>query len=310
MIMEALNFVESFLLSAELGSFSSAARRLGMTPAAVSKNIARLEATLGIRLFQRSTRSLTLTPAGEQFQREIAGPFEAVSNAFAGAAMIDGKPSGTLKVSVALAFGREYLVPMLGAFLDRYPGIVPDWHFDNRPVDIIAEGFDVAIGGGIELTSTIVARELARTHIVVVASPSFMAGRKMPTHPSELIGFDGIARRSPTTGRLRAWTLINQVGEQCVAEFRTRMIFDDPEAIAHAAMLGQGLALLPMPHAAPGLSNGTLVRLLPAWYAEQNPISLYYPKRTLLPARTRVFIDFVVSTFEQGRLASKFDARI
>jgi DNA-binding transcriptional LysR family regulator len=307
-LMEALNLVESFLLSAEHGSFSAAARQLGLTPAAVSKNVARLETVLGLRLFQRSTRSLALTAAGEQFMREVRAPFTAVQDAFAGATMQEGKPAGTLKVSVGLAFGREYLVPLLSEFLERYPAIVPDWHFDNRPVDLIAGGFDVAIGGGIELTPGIVARELAPTHVVVVASPSYMATREWPKHPSELSGFDGVARRSSTTGRLRAWTLKNRLGEQCQAQFNTRIIFDDPEAIAHAIMLGHGIAFLPMPHAARWLLDGSLVRLLPAWYAEQDALSIYYPNKKLLPLRTRAFVDYVVHAFRERRLAARFDA--
>src|ERR1700748_1413459 len=277
MVMEALNLVESFLLSAEHGSFSAAARHLGLTPAAVSKNVARLDTPLGLRLFQRSTRSLMLTTAGEQFLREVIEPFAALQGAFAGVATQDGKPAGTLKVSLGLAFGREYLVPLLGEFLELYPSILPDWHFDNRPVDLIAGGFDVAIGGGIELTPGIVARELARTHVIIAASPAYMSGPEAPQHPSELRRLDGIARRSAPTGRLRAWTLKNQLGEQYQAECHTRMIFDDPEAIAHAAILGYGVAFLPMPHALPWLSSGALVRLLPAWYAEHSPLSLYYP---------------------------------
>jgi DNA-binding transcriptional LysR family regulator len=307
--VEALNLVESFLLSAEHGSFSAAARRLGLTPAAVSKNVARLESTLGLRLFQRSTRKLTLTVEGENLLREVADPFTALQDAFAGAAVKDGMPAGTLKVSLGLSFGREYLVPLLGEFLEQYPAIVPDWHFDNRPVDLIADGFDVAIGGGIELTPGIVARELTRTHIIVAASPAYMSTRTMPAHPRELSAFDGIIRRSSTTGRLRAWTLRNHLGEQYQAECRTRMIFDDPEAIAHAAMHGQGVAFLPMPHAAPWLASGALIRLLPRWYAEQGSIYIYYPNKRLLPARTRVFIDFVVEAFLRQKLAAKFDGR-
>ncbi|MDP9646103.1 DNA-binding transcriptional LysR family regulator [Paraburkholderia caledonica] len=116
--MEALNSIESFVLSAESGSFSAAARRLGLTPAAVSKNVARLEASLGLRLFQRTTRNLTLTAAGERFLRDVADPFSAVRDAIANAATHEGKPSGALKVSMALAFGREYLLPLLGEFLN------------------------------------------------------------------------------------------------------------------------------------------------------------------------------------------------
>lgn len=118
-----------------------------------------------------------------------------------------------------------------------------------------------------------------------------------------------LPRRSITTGRLRAWTVRHQTGEQYQAQCRTRVIFDDPEAVAHAAMQGLGVAFLPMPHAARWLSSGALVRLLPAWYADHGPISLYYPNKTLLPARTQAFIEFVVAAFREQKLASKFDAR-
>jgi len=307
--MEALNLIESFIHTAETGSFSAAARRLGLTPAAVSKNVARLEAQLGVRLFHRSTRKLTMTPGGEQLWADAGGPFASLQDAFARAAGHGGAPSGVLKVGMAVAFGREYLVPLLGDFLQRYPDIVPDWHFDNRAADLIAGGFDAAIGGGIELTEGVIARELARTHVVVTASPAYMKGRPMPRHPSDLAELDGIARRSASTGRVRAWTLRSAVGEEALVVHRTRAIFDDPEAMAHAAMQGLGIALLPMPHAARWLESGALQRLLPGWCADNGPISLYYPNKTLLPARTRVFIDFVMDAFRTRGIARRFDGR-
>jgi len=307
--MEALNLLESFVQSAETGSFSAAARRLGLTPAAVSKNVARLEGHLGLRLFQRSTRKLTLTLGGEQFLRQVADPYASLRDAFASAAQDDGKPAGVLKVSLGVAFGREYVVPLLGEFLAKYPAIVPDWHFDNRAVDLIAGGFDVAIAGGIDLTEGVIVRELARTYVVAAASPAYLAGRTLPRHPSELAEFDGIVRRSSSTGRLRLVNLRNQIGEQAMAEPRTRMIFDDPEAMAHAAMQGLGVALLPMPHAAPWLESGALVRVLPGWCADNGPIALYYPNRKLLPPKARVFIDFIVDAFQNKGLARRFDGR-
>lgn len=307
--MEGLGLLESFILSAQTGNFSGAARRMGLTPAAVSKNVARLEAHLGLRLFHRSTRSLTLTADGERFLHAVTAPFADLQDAFSHAAQHDGKPSGTLKVSVGVAFGREYLVPMLGEFLRRYPEVVPDWQFDNRPVDLIGGGFDAAIGGGIALNQGVIARELAPAHVVATASPAYMADRPMPMHPSELAEFDGIGRRSGGTGRLYAWTLRNRFGEQAQAECHTRLIFDDPEAMAHAAMLGHGVAMLPMPHAARLLLSGDLIRLLPGWYADLGPICLYYPNKKLLPPKTRVFIDFVVDAFLEQRLAVRFDGR-
>jgi DNA-binding transcriptional LysR family regulator len=280
-----------------------------MTPAGVSKNVARLEQQLGLRLFHRSTRSLTLTDSGESFYQEVRAPFDALRDAVSHAAEQNGAPSGTLKVSVGVGFGREYLVPILGEFLDRYPAIVPDVHFDNRPVDLIGEGYDAAIGGGIELNEGVVARELAPAHVIVVASPAYMAYKAMPAHPSELEAFDGVARRSVSSGRVFAWKLRNAVGEQCLVRHRTRLIFDDPEAMAAAAMQGLGIALIPMPHAARWLQQGSLMRLLPGWFAELGAISLYYPSKKLLPPKTRVFVDFVVDAFRSGRINARLDSR-
>ena len=146
--MEALSSIESFVRSAESGGFSAAARRLGITPAAVSKNVAKLEANLGVRLFQRSTRSLALTEAGERFLQEAGPSLANLQAAISNLSNAGGLPAGTLKVSLAPAFGRDYVLPLLGDFLERYPAVVPDWHFDNRQVELIGEGFDAAIGGG------------------------------------------------------------------------------------------------------------------------------------------------------------------
>ena len=313
--MEPLNHLESFVQSAEGGSFSEAARRLGLTPAAVSKNVARLEARLGLRLFQRSTRSLTLTEGGERFLAQIGGALATLREAVAGIDTDDGQPSGTLKVSMGQAFGREHVLPLMGGFLARYPAIVPDWHFDNQQVDLVGEGFDAAIGGGIELPAGLVARELARIHVVAVASPAYMQGRKPPRHPSDLAALDTLMRRSSPTGRVRSWTLRRVRGagggegegesEVSVELPRPRAIFNDPEAIAHAALMGLGVAMLPMPFVERGLRSGELLRLLPDWYQDAGAVWLYYPSKKLLPPKTRVFIDFVLERFREERFAQR-----
>ncbi|WP_418129946.1 LysR substrate-binding domain-containing protein [Variovorax sp. 278MFTsu5.1] len=313
--MEPLNHLESFVQSAEGGSFSEAARRLGLTPAAVSKNVARLEARLRLRLFQRSTRSLTLTEGGERFLAQIGGALATLREAVAGIDTDDGQPSGTLKVSMGQAFGREHVLPLMGGFLARYPAIVPDWHFDNQQVDLVGEGFDAAIGGGIELPAGLVARELARIHVVAVASPAYMQGRKPPRHPSDLAALDTLMRRSSPTGRVRSWTLRRVRGagggegegesEVSVELPRPRAIFNDPEAIAHAALMGLGVAMLPMPFVERGLRSGELLRLLPDWYQDAGAVWLYYPSKKLLPPKTRVFIDFVLERFREERFAQR-----
>ena len=304
--MEPLNHLESFVQSAEGGSFSAAARRLGLTPAAVSKNVARLEARLGVRLFQRSTRRLTLTEGGERFLAQIGGPLATLQDAVAGLAKDDGQPSGTLKVSMGQAFGREYVLPMMGDFLARYPAILPDWYFDNQQVDLVGEGFDAAIGGGIELSPGMVARELSRIHVVAVASPAYLAGRELPGQPADLAQLDALLRRSSPTGRLRSWTLQHAGGRQATVELpRPRAIFNDPEAIAHAALMGLGVAMLPMPFVERGLRSGELVRLLPEWHFDAGVVWLYYPSKKLLPPKTRAFVDFVLERFRRERFAER-----
>src|SRR6266403_3236514 len=132
--METLANLESFVRSAETRGFSAAARRLSLTPAAVSRNVATLERNLGIRLFQRSTRKLTLTEAGERFLHAIRDNLDGLQESIATMATDRGEPAGVLKVSMGLTFGVDYIVPLLPEFLRRYPKVQPDWHFESRQV--------------------------------------------------------------------------------------------------------------------------------------------------------------------------------
>ncbi len=307
--MAHIQHLLSFVQTAEHGSFSAAARVLGLTPAGISKNVARLEADLGVRLFHRSTRRLALTEGGERFLLQVNDPLSALQAAVAGVRQLDDEPTGTLKVSMGQAFGRQFLLPLLGEFLARHPQVIPDWHFDNRHVDLVGEGFDVAVGGGFALPPGVVARELAPVHIVAVASPRYMAGRPVPRNPADLATLDGIMRRSSPTGRVRPWTLRSRRSAEQAVPCRQRLILSDPEAVAEAARLGLGVALVPMPFAFASLQSGELVRLLPGWYADAGPLSLYYPSRRLLPAKTRVFVDFVVERFRSARFAVLVDGR-
>ncbi len=299
-------YLDAFTAAADEASFSAAARRLGITPAAVSKSVARLEAGLGVRLFQRSTRSLSLTEEGERLYGQIRMPWSDIGDALAQLQQGAGKPAGTLKVSLAPTVGRNYVVPLLAAFLQRYPDIVPDLHFDNRQVDLVAEGFDVAIGGGMALTEGLVARELAQVHIVLVAAPAYLAIHPAPLDPSELARHRGLLRRSVGSGRLVPWILKNGDGIEVVATVRPVAVLDDPEALAKAAACALGIAMLPMPHALPLLESGELVRVLPGWFAETHPLSIYYPSRKLLPAKVRVFVDHIVDEVRKRAYTKRF----
>jgi DNA-binding transcriptional LysR family regulator len=308
--METLANLESFVRSAETGSFSAAARRLSLTPAAVSRNVALLERNLGVRLFQRSTRKLTLSEAGERFLVEIGGNLEALQAAIASVSNDRSEPAGVLRVSMAPTFGITYVMPLLPAFLARYPMIRPDWQFENRPVDLIEEGYDAALGGGFDLAPGVVSRPLAPAHLVAVASPAYMAGRKTPGDPRDLEDLDGIVMRSGRTGRVRHRTMRDTAGNEMPARLGETIMVNDPAAMREAAILGLGVTLLAVSDVLASIERGELVRLLPRWYADAGAISIYYATRALLPAKTRVFVDFIVEAFERERLAERFASSI
>lgn len=304
--METLAGLDCFVRSAESGSFAEAARRLGITPAAVGKSVAKLEASLGVRLFQRSTRSLTLTEAGERFLLEVRGGLSSIQRAVANLASAAGQPAGTLKVSMGVTFGRDYVVPMLGDFLRRYPAITPDWHFDNSPVDLIAQGFDAAISGAMELSPGVVARKLAPARRVLVASASYLDAHPLAAVPSDLAQHAGILIRSPQTGRVRPWSLRNRSNDEAAIELPVRMTMTDPDAACRAAEMGLGIALVSLPHALPYLDQGSLLRVLPNWYVDAGHVAVYFSAHTLLPAKTRAFVDCLVEHFKAQNLAERF----
>lgn len=306
--MESFGSIECFVRSAEGGSFAEAARHLSLTPAAVGKSVAKLEVRLGVRLFQRSTRRLTLTEAGKLFLDEVSGSLTTIQNAVANLASAEGRPVGTLKVSMGTVFGNRYVVPLLGEFMQRFPAISPDWHFDNRQVDLIGQGFDAAIGGGFELPQGVVARKLTPAHRVLVASPAYLAQRPAVRVPEDLSRCQGILIRSPQTGRVRSWQLTHREREHSPLVLKAAMTMSDSEAACCASAQGLGIALVSMPMAVPFLDSGAVVRVLPDWYVDDGNISIYYAEHKLLPGKTRAFVDFVIEQFAEHRLGRRFSA--
>ena len=306
--MESFGSIECFVRSAEGGSFAEAARHLSLTPAAVGKSVAKLEARLGVRLFQRSTRRLTLTEAGKLFLGEVSGSLTTIQNAVANLASAEGRPVGTLKVSMGTVFGNRYVMPLLGEFMRRFPAISPDWHFDNRQVDLIGQGFDAAIGGGFELPQGVVARTLTPAHRVLVASPAYLAQHPAVRAPEDLSRCHGILIRSPQTGRVRSWQLTHREREHSPLLLKPVMTMSDSEAACCASAQGLGIALVSLPMAVPFLDSGAVVRVLPEWYVDDGNISIYYAEHKLLPGKTRAFVDFVIEQFAEQQLGRRFSA--
>ena len=306
--METLSNLESFVRSAESASFSAAARRLALTPAAVSRNVAQLERNLGVRLFQRTTRGRTLTEAGERFLNSVGAGLDGIQGAIAEVTAKAGEPAGVLKLSMAPGFGRRHVLPLMPAFMARYPALTLDVNVENRRVDLVAGGFDAAIGGGFELAPGVVARELMPVHAVMVASPAYLEGRKAPATPADLAELDAIVMRSPQTGRVKSWAMRNRGGDGMSAVLRPRVFLNDPDAIRAAALMGMGVGLLTMTDMGPHLESGALRRVLPDWYMEVGAISLYFTSQKLMPAKTRAFVDFVTEAFREQRMAQRYSA--
>lgn len=300
--------LEAFVRSAESGSFSSAARKLAVTPAAVSKSVAKLEDSLGVRLFQRTTRKITLTEAGEHFLSDASKGLTTLQEAFERTTGQRQEPSGTLKVSVAPGFGRQYVLPVLTPYLARCPKVTPEWHFENRQVELIAEGYDVAVGVGLELSAGLVARELAHIHIIAVSSKAYVKKHGAPKHPDELAEHQIIAFRSARTGKRRAWSMQNKKGQELVVDPPARVLLSDVEAMESMVASGAGIALIPTSQVLDKLERGNLVRVMPDWHADGGPLFVYFSSARLLPMRTRVFVDMLVEHFKREKLIERFRA--
>ncbi|WP_018153133.1 LysR family transcriptional regulator [Leeia oryzae] len=296
--MNDLRSLESFLKTVEMGSFSSAANLLGLTPAAVSKHVAKLERDLGTRLFQRSTRHLTLTEAGERLYMETSAPARQLAQALVSLTERDAQPAGTLRVSVAPGFARQYILPLLPAFLARYPSIRLDWSFENRYVDLVRENYDAAIGAGVTEDANVVARQLVPLKLLTVAAPSYLARHGQPETIEDLARHDCIRLRSATTGRLRSWDF-RVGGETVTAPVDGRLILSDLDAVLDAALAGMGLARLGAHHVLPHLDAGRLVQVLPDLPSPVGAIHVYYAHTRLTPPKVRAFVDFLTEALRQ-----------
>lgn len=308
--VETLSNLESFVRSAETSSFSAAARMLALTPAAVSRNVAQLEKNLGVRLFQRSTRGLKLTEAGERFLYSVSSGLDSIQSAISELTQQEGAPAGVLKVSMAPRFGREHILPLLAEFTRRYAAVRLECHFENRAVDLIADRIDIAIGGGFELRPGVVARDLAPVHIVAVASPDYFVhtGKALPRTPMDLAALDGLVMRGTKTGRVHTWTMANRNGATMAAELSCHLSINDPDALCAAAVMGMGVTMLAMADVVEHIQNGSLIRLVPDWHADAGAVSLYFSSQKLLPLKSRVFIDFITESFRSQALAQRFSA--
>lgn len=274
---------------AEAGSFSRAADRLGLSTSVVSRRIGQLEVRVGSRLLNRSTRSVSLTPTGENYLSRVREALDTIAQAGDAASGETVSPRGHLRVSLPVNFGRVHFVPRLGEFLERFPAVTLDVRFDDRFVDLVAEGLDLAIRIGELEDSRLVAKRIGQERRLVVASPTYLSRAGTPKHPDDLRGHECFHYnnfRGPAT-----W-LFRQDGRRLEVAVRGRLQSNYGLPLTMAAEQGLGVVMTAESLVRDALRDGCLVEVLASWRLPDVGVYAVYPSRRSLPERVRAFIDF------------------
>ncbi|WP_413727468.1 LysR family transcriptional regulator [Sodalis sp. RH19] len=294
--MGSLNGLELFVQVVRAGSFVEAARLCGLSPSAVSKGIARLEARLSVRLLNRSTRSVALTAEGARFYDSSQTILRAVETAENELTQIKEYPRGKLKVSLA---DESMVLPRLADFALAWPAIELELDFSDRMVNVIAEGFDVVVRSGAIRDSQLMAKKLAVFSSKVVASPAYLARAGIPLHPDDLQRHACLHYRFPHSGKLESWQLLG-VDPASANPLPVAMVCNNTQGRLSFARRGAGLAWLPDYIVRPALDEGALVSVLDEYAVRAEPLWLLWPSGPYLPLKTRVFIDYLAGCFQPG----------
>jgi DNA-binding transcriptional LysR family regulator len=276
----------------EGGSFIRAGEALGLTPSGVSRAVARLEGRVGVRLFDRTPRAVTLTDEGRRFHDQVMPLLAGLEDAASEAAGTASSVRGRLRVNLDPWVARLVLAPVLRGFLEKHPALSIELVVRDTLGELIAEGFDAAVRFGEPELSGLVARKLLETRILTCAAPSYLARHGTPEHPRDLEGHECLMFRDPVTGRPFDWEF--RRGAEVVAiKARGRLVVNDLATKLALCAGGNGIAQTIELGLAPMLASGALVQVLPDWAEERFPLYVFYPSRHLPPAKVRAFVDFV-----------------
>lgn len=292
-----LNELKVFVRAVELKSISAAARNLRLSAAAASHRILQLEEQVGVRLLNRTTRSLQPTEAGCIFYEHALNVLEAVERAESSMAMASGVPTGSLRVAAPLGFGRRILAPLVQEFHELHPKVEVRLRLSDHAVDLLSESVDVAIRMSALPDSSFIVRKLADCPRVLVASPSYLAKHGAPQRPEELLQHNCLLLRFPGSTDFR-WTLNTPEGPSTLP-VSGKFDADDGDVLTQWTLEGAGIMLKPYWEVADHLESGRLQVVLPDHPPEPVSLVMLYPHRHLLPAKVRVFADFLI---EKSRL--------
>ena len=273
-------------------SFRAAATELGLSSTALSQAVAELEARLGVRLFNRTTRSVSPTAAGEQFVAQIAPALAALRDAADAVNRHRATPTGLLRLNSAVGAAQRILRPLVFEFLNRYPEMSVEIVTEGKLIDIVREGFDAGFRFADQVPADMIAVSLGRQErLIVVGSPAYLAGREVPTVPGDLAAHDCIRMRL-SGGALYRWEFEKE-GKELQIDVSGRLTLDEASLIREAALAGYGLAYLSDWDVIEDLREGRLVQLLADWTPPFPGLCLYYPGRRHVPAGLRAFVDLI-----------------
>jgi DNA-binding transcriptional LysR family regulator len=289
--MDRIDCFRAFVRALEGGSFSAAAKELGIGQPAVSKRIALLESEFGTQLFLRTTRKLRPTPEAlriYELARQILDNFDM---ARASVEEVSPRPTGTLRVSVPSSFGRRYMMPVIAEYIRNYPEVRLDIRFSERFVNLVEEGIELALRIGKLEASTLVARRLGTIRRFLVATPTYLHGRPLPRTPEDLAAHHCIVySRLPVSSE---WTFESEHGRH-VASIKGPLLIDDADAMEEAVLNHLGIAILPEWNAAAGIQSGQLENILSEYSIAALPLHAVYPEMQWMSLRARSFLDLLV----------------
>lgn len=298
--MDAFSDIAFFSLLIKHGSLAAAAQQIGVTPPAVSKRLAALERRLGVRLLQRTTRRIRLTPEGETYLVEgarVMQELDALERTVSGGQAV---PKGLLRVCATLGFGRMQVAPVLSKFARRFPDVEVQLHLTDRPLNLVEQGFDLQLRFGELPDARLTARLLARNRRVLCASPAYLRRAGEPASPRELAQHACLfIRESEET--FGTWYLRAGARTETV-KVRGPLASNDGECVFQWALDGHGILMRSLWESAPMLRSGRLRTVLPEWSLPSADVYAVFPTRSYLSAKTRALVDFLMEAFEANRL--------
>ncbi len=294
-----LNGISVLSTIIDSGTFATAAEVLNMSPSGVSRSIARLEARLGIRLLERTTRSVSLTDEGRRFYEQVMPLLAGLEEAAASAAQGTTAVRGRLRVNLDPYFSRLILGPRLGAFLESYPQLRLELITTDHLGDLVAEGFDLAVRFGQPPPSTLVARKLLDSRMLTIASPAYLERHGHPKDPHELEKGHHVCIqfRDPETGRPYPWEF-HKGRKKLVLETTGSLTVNDAGTLYSVCLAGHGMAQVMDLGVASMIADGRLVQVFTDWPDERFPLYALHPSRHHVPAKTRAFMDFIIALLQ------------